>query len=330
MAIYHANDLLPLAQRTGRWVVRKINNQPVLFTTNLGSTIKMVSKAAQEVQVTVLDNGSPQVASQFYAYRVDQGAWQRVAAAKGTWKISLPDCQSHLIEVMTAGNTDLDPVWTGQAGFAIVAITSKAGALHPAPLQPLVDFIGDSITAGCWVAGRHASVDYRPESNYVGIASDRLGIDSVRIAYSAGGVLRPATGGVPVASQFLPKIDRTVRWAANQPDIVVINIGVNDRRYPTDQFVPAYDHFISLVESIFPESLILIMVPFSQTFRTEIIRCAHRHHLPVIDTMDWCISFTDGLHPDQIGAQTAGQQLAETLAPFLKQFKGGKRQWNAY
>ena len=325
MAIYHANDLLPLAQRTGRWVVRKINNQPVLYTTNLGSSIKMVSKAAQEVQVTVLDNGSPQVASQFYAYRVDRGSWQRVAAAKGTWKIPLPDCQSHLIEVMTAGNTDLDPVWTGQAGFAIVSITSRPGALPPAPLQPLVDFIGDSITAGCWVAGRHASADYQPESNYVGIASDQLGIDSVRIAYSAGGVLRPATGGVPVASQFLPQIDQTTRWAVNQPDMVVVNIGVNDRRYPTDQFVLAYDHFISQVKSTFPNSLFLIMVTFSQTFRTEIVRCAHRHHLPVIDTRGWCTSFTDGLHPDQIGAQTAGRRLAGALTPFLKQIKGGKR-----
>ena len=33
----------------------------------------------------------------------------------------------------------------------------------PAP-APVATIIGDSITAGCWVAGKHASADYRAEA----------------------------------------------------------------------------------------------------------------------------------------------------------------------
>ena len=40
MTQYSPKQLLPLAQRTGRWVVKTIKGQATLYTTNLGSTIR--------------------------------------------------------------------------------------------------------------------------------------------------------------------------------------------------------------------------------------------------------------------------------------------------
>ncbi len=141
-----------------------------------------------------------------------------------------------------------------------------------------------------------------------------------RIAYSAGGVLRPATGGVPTADVFLGKIDAQTSWTPNHPDLNVINLGVNDRRFPLAQFTAAFDLFIQQVKLTFPHTPLAIMIPFSQTFASEIRKIAIKHKCSIIETKTWHHSFTDGLHPDQAGAIAEGKMLAQALQPLLSQF----------
>ena len=100
---------------------------------------------------------------------------------------------------------------------------------------------------------------------------------------------------------------------------MIINLGVNDRRFPTEQFVAAYDRFIKQVITTFPETPIALMVPFSQHFKEEITTISHHYQLPVIDTAHWCPSYTDGLHPDQAGTTAAGHRLAQVITPLLRQ-----------
>ena len=141
-----------------------------------------------------------------------------------------------------------------------------------------------------------------------------------RIAYSAGGVLRPATGGVPTADVFLGKIDAQTSWTPNHPDLNVINLGVNDRRFPLAQFTAAFDLFIQQVKLTFPHTPLAIMIPFSQTFASEIRKIATKHACSIIETKIWHHSFTDGLHPDQAGAIAEGKMLAQALQPLSPQF----------
>lgn len=316
MVAYSARALLPLAQRTGRWTVKRIQGRDCLYTTNLGSSIRLTINGGNTLTTGVLDNGQAGFPSQMYAWRVDGRDWHRFPATLTACQITLAGTGPHTVELVTAGNTDMDQVWDGQQGFAITGIESN-GVLSAAPHRPLVDFIGDSITAGCWVGGKHAAVDYRPESNYVGRACDQLGIDGVRIAYSAAGVLRPGTGGVPPAKDFLCQIDATTPWQPNHPQLVLVNLGVNDRRFSAKEFVPAYDNFVSQVGANFPESTIALLVPFSQTYREEIVATAKRHHLKLVETAGWCTDFTDGLHPNQQGATTGGKHLANVLKKLL-------------
>lgn len=313
MRTYLPSQLLKLAQRTGRWVVKHNG----LYTTNLGSYLRVRVMGSHQLTLTVTNHHSALGPGQVYAIRVDGCHWRRFFAQQE--KIILPlTPDAHTIEIMAAGNTDLDEVWTGDQGFAIQSLRiDDAGTLAPTPVRPVIDFIGDSITAGCWVAGRHAAVDYRPESNYAAICADLLDADSLRIAYSAGGVLRPATGGVPVASEFLRRIDCHTPWMANHPQLVVVNLGVNDRRYSVAQFSTAYDHFIKQVTDCFPGTPTVLLVPFSQHFKGEIEAIGQYYRLPVIDTANWCPSYTDGLHPDQTGTIIAGQHLAQAIAPYL-------------
>ena len=319
MKKYQPTDLIKFASRTGRWTVKKINNMPTLYTTNLGSYLRFKVSDAKKCQITVLPNQNFLSPSQVFAFRIDDGKWQRVQASLG--KIDIPlDSTLHTIEIMAAGNTDIDEVWQGNEGFAIKNIYLNNGEIMAAPQRPVVNFIGDSITAGCWVVGNHPAADYRPETNYAGICADLLNVDSVRIAYSAGGVLRPATGGVPTADVFLGKIDDQTLWTPNHPDLTVINLGVNDRRFPLAQFTAAFDLFIQQIKLTFPHTPLAIMIPFSQTFASEIRKIATKHDCSIIETKTWSHSFTDGLHPDQAGAIAEGKMLAQALQPLLPQF----------
>ena len=319
MKKYQPTDLIKFASRTGRWTVKKINNMPTLYTTNLGSYLRFKVSNAKKCQITVLPNQNSLSPSQVFAFRVDGGKWQRAQASLE--KIDIPlDSTLHTIEIMAAGNSDIDEVWQGNEGFAIKNIYLNNGEIMAAPQRPVVNFIGDSITAGCWVVGNHPAADYRPETNYAGICADLLNVDSVRIAYSAGGVLRPATGGVPTADVFLGKIDAQTSWTPNHPELNVINLGVNDRRFPLAQFIAAFDLFIQQVKLTFPHTPLAIMIPFSQTFASEIRKIATKHNCSIIETKTWSHSFTDGLHPDQAGAIAEGKMLAQALQPLLPQF----------
>lgn len=319
MKKYQPTDLIKFASRTGRWTVKKINNMPTLYTTNLGSYLRFKISNAKKCQITVLPNQNSLSPSQVFAFRIDSGKWQRAQASLE--KIDIPlDSTLHTIEIMAAGNTDIDEVWQGNEGFAIKNIYLDNGEIMAAPQRPVVNFIGDSITAGCWVVGNHPAADYRPETNYAGICADLLNVDSVRIAYSAGGVLRPATGGVPTADVFLGKIDAQTSWTPNHPDLNVINLGVNDRRFPLAQFIAAFDLFIQQVKLTFPHTPLAIMIPFSQTFASEIRKIATKHTCSIIETKTWHHSFTDGLHPDQAGAIAEGKMLAQALQPLSPQF----------
>lgn len=319
MKKYQPTDLIKFASRTGRWTVKKINNVPTLYTTNLGSYLRFKISNAKKCQITVLPNQNSLSPSQVFAFRIDSGKWQRAQASLE--KIDIPlDSTLHTIEIMAAGNTDIDEVWQGNEGFAIKNIYLDNGEIMAAPQRPVVNFIGDSITAGCWVVGNHPAADYRPETNYAGICADLLNVDSVRIAYSAGGVLRPATGGVPTADVFLGKIDAQTSWTPNHPDLNVINLGVNDRRFPLAQFIAAFDLFIQQVKLTFPHTPLAIMIPFSQTFASEIRKIATKHACSIIETKTWHHSFTDGLHPDQAGAIAEGKMLAQALQPLSPQF----------
>lgn len=310
--------LLPsdITQRTrliGRWVIKKIKGQSTLYTTNLGSLIKFQVKGGHKLIIHVLNNGNPSMPSQRWAIRVNHGQWQRYSADTTPFKVQLPLMAN--VEIMTAGNTDFDDVWFGNQGLAITALEfDNQAAIQPTLPQNRLTIIGDSITAGCWVNGKQPSIDYRPETCYAGLLADRLSLDIERIAYSAGGVLRPATGNVPVASQFLTRIDDQTAWRPrSMPKLVLINLGVNDRRYPTSQFQNAYYSFIQQVQQVYPDVSLALMVPFAQNFAEIIQQTAKKSHAILIQTKHWCTSFTDNLHPDQTGSR----QIVDHLTPIL-------------
>ena len=146
MRTYFPPQLLNPAQQTGRWAVRDIDDDQVLYTTNLGSYLRCRVTGSHQLILTVANHHSDLGPGQVYALRVDGNLWRRFPARQE--KITVPLTPApHIIEIMAAGNTDLDEVWTGKQGFAIRSLAvDDAGILTAAPTRPVIDFIGDSIT----------------------------------------------------------------------------------------------------------------------------------------------------------------------------------------
>ncbi|WP_093624274.1 GDSL-type esterase/lipase family protein [Limosilactobacillus gorillae] len=300
----------------GRWRLQ----DGELYTPLLGGVIKTIIQGAQALTLTVANRHAELMPSHYWAIRVNHGTWQRFnAAQKITLPIPVPDC---LVEIMTAGNTDFDDVWTGRQGFALTSLKlTGAGWLVRPVSRPVVTILGDSITAGCWVNGYHAAVDYCPENNFVGLAQDQVDFDLVRVAYSAAGLLRPATGGVPVAIDWLNHFNAQTPWPTQGNTLTVINLGVNDRRFEEDAFATAYEDYVTAVIKR-SQGPTVLMIPFAQTFSAIIRDCARHHGLPVIETAGWCTSFTDGLHPDLAGSRTAARRFATALTRLLNERSG--------
>lgn len=302
----------------GRWTIKQINDIEVLYTPLLGAMLISQISGCERLIINVEPNQGPMSPSQYFAWRIDHGPWQRVAAVNRQLVVKL-DGQAHTLWLMTAGNCDADNVWTGDEGFAInsIQLQGPRPIIQPSPLTSPVTVIGDSITAGCWVAGSQASMDYRPESNFVGLAQDILKMPISRIAYSAAGVLRPATGMVPPAPKWLNQLDAFTPAPQINSPLTVVALGVNDRRYGANAFASAYYAYVQQVQKQI-HGQIALMVPFAQSFANIIEQTGSRLGMPVIKTAGWCQQFTDHLHPNQESSQTAAKHFAASLRHLLQ------------
>jgi len=306
-----ANNAIMPAYFQGRWAQKTLKSIPVMFSTNLGAEFWFQVKQASYVTISLLDLAA--TASAWVAIQIDGLPYQRVPVKTMPFRLTL-DGRPHVIRVVMSGNTDLDPVWDGTSGFAVEALQTDGVLQAVKPGEHSLTFIGDSITAGCWVAGKSPARDYRGEANYAAISSDLLNARNVRIAYSAVGINKPGRGGVPPLPNVLSSIDSQIAWQPAATDVVVLNVGTNDGLESATSFTALLKQFINQVQSLYPNSRIAVMVPFNQRF-DQVIRTVVPEFMTVqlIETADWEPSTTDGVHLDLAGSQVAGQRLADVL-----------------
>ncbi|WP_143462305.1 GDSL-type esterase/lipase family protein [Levilactobacillus enshiensis] len=304
------NSLMPVYFQ-GRWVEKTIRGQRVMYSTNLGAEFWFRVDHASFVTLRLLNLAND--VSAWIAVQIDGLPYQRLAVETLPWRLTL-DGHRHVIRVVMSGNTDADQLWATDAGFAVQTVTSDGELQAVRPGHHSVTFIGDSITAGCWVIpGRHAAVDYRAEGNYAAIASDLLGLRDVRVAYSAAGVTWPGTGGVPPLPQVLTAIDDRTPWQPEPTDLVVVNVGTNDRRSTAAEFAPQFAKFLRQIQRLYPVSAVAVMIPFNQRFAAVISAVTQQVGATLINTADWQPTTTDGVHVDAAGSRLAGQKLAAKL-----------------
>ena len=309
--ITQANQPLMPAYFQGRWAVKQIADRDVMYSTNLGAEIDFQVTDASFVRLTFLPLAYE--LPSWVAIQIDGLPFQRQAVTNDPLWLTL-DGRPHVVRVVLSGNTDEDRVWDGNQGFTVKALTTD-GELQPVRLgRHSVTWIGDSLTAGCWVMGKNPAEDYRAEANYAAVASDLLNARNVRIAYSAVGLSKPGTGGVPVLPEVLTAVDSKTTWQPVPTDLVVINVGTNDRHTDDTTFTVVLRRFLNQVQMLYPNSRLAVMIPFNQNF-APVIRAvvAEFMQFQLIETANWQLSTTDGVHLDLAGSQLAGELTAQAV-----------------
>lgn len=298
---------------SGRWA----QTSHGMYTTNLGARIITQVQGTTTVQWSFSTKAN--AGDTWLAYQIDDQPFERLALTDQAFTVTLPDEQSHVLQVVYSGNSTEDNVWKRHQGlyFDQVQTTGQLQAVKPAG-TPLV-FVGDSITAGSWVAGTTPGQDYRAESNYAALVAEHFNREDIRICYPGTGVVKPGTGGVPNAQTFVDHLADQIDWQPDfQTDDVIVNLGTPDKKINDNDFRVGFEVVLQKLKLQYPKSRLWVMIPFSQN-HADVIReeTPEYENTRLIETKDWDLTFTDGMHPDLAGSQKAADYLIQVLQPTL-------------
>lgn len=234
------------------------------------------------------------------------------------------------------------------AGISLVEAFAKRDIAPTADDKLLIEFIGDSITAGYGLdeTNRNAGFSTRTENfseTYAFLASEMLGTDCYAVAYSGYGALSGfTTGGVLRQDYVISKVyDRAVdgvktdesvstKWGfnSNSPDIVVINLGANDSTYCTTaerrrRFVEEYKNLLYTVRAVNPSAFIVcILGNMNDTLYPSVEEAISQYTMEYSDfrTRSTVINFDMGKytnaidgHPSKESNAVAAQELVDYL-----------------
>ena len=201
--------------------------------------------------------------------------------------------------------------------------------------KPLIEFIGDSITAGLQhsVAVNERNVT---ANTYGYLCAERLGYNHTHIA-------RPGitlSSGSKIQTRSMPELYRYTRvsdsysimWNLNSytPDIIVINLGTNDAGtgvmdpVPTpDEFKDSYVSFLNDLRGLYPDAEIFALRCFNGVYAdatSAAVAATNDSKIHYVDTTDWIdegTGYADAVHPNNTGHQQAAERLYEEISKVI-------------
>jgi len=253
------------------------------------------------------------------AVSIDGEPLRTVPAGNGVTPLNLGPLNSgeHTLIAGSAGQNE-------ELEFQGLAL-APGGETRSLPVRPVVEFIGDSISAG--VIG-----------NYCPLTAEALGADRTQISFSR----RSLTSGfgclddkAGLDTQYfqlknfnhLNDKPQTEWNFSYTPALIVINLGQNDQcgNEPADIMTASYTDFLTKIRSRFPKAHIAAMRTFGGPYETSIRQAvaarnsAGDPNVHYIDTTGWLKKedFRDGIHPNDAGNIKVGHRLSPLLRPLL-------------
>lgn len=296
----------------GRWFDKEIEGVSHKVTLTDGAHLYfLVENAASfDVTFTVITTGE----EPYFAYSIDGGEMIRQHITQPT--VTLPDTGRHTVRIVADAMTEGEGKWDKEKGFAIKSVTPSEGGsiVGIKPTEKVIFFYGDSITEGIRALNMNATSDGNSATNaYSWQCAEALGVTPYLVGYGASGLIM--TGSF---STMLNAIDylsdgRPVEDGVT-PDVIVINHGTNDGGQSRKKFEEALDSTITRLQEKYPDTPIVYLIPFNQAHARIISeKLKDTANIYVVETKDWSITYTDGVHPDAAGAKAAGEQLAAEL-----------------
>ena len=212
--------------------------------------------------------------------------------------------------------TENEGKWDQEKGFAIMAITPSFGGsiVGIRPTEKVIFFYGDSITEGVRALGMSANSDGNSATNaYSWQCAETLGVTPYLIGYGASGIIMPGSfntmlNAIDYLSEGRPVLDDVV------PDVIIVNHGTNDGRQDSIFFEEGLTTTLIRLREKYPDTPIVYLIPFNQAHAQTITSVVKKlENAYVIETNEWTVYYTDGVHPNAMGAMMAGRKLAERL-----------------
>lgn len=246
----------------------------------------------------------------FYA-SIDGGADVFYAGVRGTVNLTPTP--------LAAGTHSLRVSYrSGDTVFLGLVLDAGATTVRPALSTKLVEFVGDSITAG-------ALTDKLAVSGYGWVLGERLGVRHTQIARS-GYCLVAASGCVGQRTQFFQTASTgAVAWdfARYQASAVVINLGTNDIGHAVTgaTFQATYTDFLRAIRAKYPTAVIFAMETFKKRYVTETqaaVRAVNDPNVRYINTEGWLTVGADYEDTDGHPNETGHAKIADRLAPIIR------------
>ena len=220
--------------------------------------------------------------------------------------------------------------------FQGLLLDAGASTVRPDTV-PLVEFVGDSITAG------ETTTDYAV-SDYAWVTGERLGVEHTQIAYP--GIT--LSDGYHYSNNTFPGMESAyfkLQQVNHCPDVactanplwnfanytaklVVVNLGTNDSNnaVPSANFQSRYTNFLQNIRAKYPNADIFSLRPFGGYYLAETQAAVNARlsagdaKVHYVDTTGWLDSstdFTDGLHPNDAGHVKVSNRLLPILQPYI-------------
>ena len=227
--------------------------------------------------------------------------------------------RTHTLEVISP--TEHDDIQ-----FQGLILDTGATTLAPVLSSQLIEFIGDSITAG--------ATDSKQElSDYAWLTGEQLHVEHTQIAQSGICLIDNVKCNIPVSvgmSQQFFKLQtvyfpKSPDWnfSRYQANVVVINLGTNDAtlKLSDTTFQSTYRMFLQKIRLKYPKAIIFAMRAFNGSKEgptkaaIRSLNSEEDKNVYYIDTTDW-LSASDfnGLHPNDEGQVKAANRLAPLVA----------------
>jgi lysophospholipase L1-like esterase len=251
------------------------------------------------------------------------GVTKYYPSVNGTVNLTSTPLASGTHSLRVAARSEYDTIQ-----FQGLVLSSGASTQAPAAKSKLIEFIGDSITAGCCTLSNYVL------DNYAWLTGEALNADHTQVAFS-GICLQDAfacysENNIGMSAQFF-KLQtvhylNSLAWDFNryQPNQVVINLGTNDSNAGVSDsaFQSTYTTFLQNVRAKYPNAEIYVLRTFGgyKVAPTQAAVNARINagdtKLHYVDTTGWVTTGdfdSDNLHPNMNGHVKIKNRLVTVL-----------------
>jgi lysophospholipase L1-like esterase len=258
---------------------------------------------------------------------IDGKPYVRYTNVKGTVNLTATKLSSGN-HALVVSYRQVDPWYSGDAVFGGLVLDSGAKTIAPTTSPKLIEFVGDSITAGITTTNLALS-------DYAWLVGEQLGVEHTQIAQS-GACLRELTAAqstkgvacVGMQQRFvkISAADGASNWNFSRytATAVVINLGTNDyyNGVTTANFQSSYISLLHTIRAKYPNAVIFAMDTLKQWYAAQAkasvaaVNNAGDKNVFYIDTAGWVTAadLTDGVHPNDAGHK----KIAARLAPIIQ------------